>query len=73
MKAALLALTFATLAGCDDPKPTPPEPKVSGIANAQAATEDCDEKAKAGKVGVKAETITLGSGSTGCSLDDVKP
>lgn len=73
MKTALLALAFLALTGCDEPKPTLPEPQVSGVTTVQAGTPDCDDKAKAAKVDVTAETVTLGSASTGCSLDEAKP
>jgi hypothetical protein len=35
-----------------------------------AEEEDCDEKAKK-VIEIKPETITLGGGDTGCSLDDM--
>jgi hypothetical protein len=71
MKTLLAALLLVTF-GCD-PKPELPEPKVAPSAAvsgaAQAATEDCDDKAKQ-KVEIKEETISLSNPSTGCTLDE---
>lgn len=40
-------------------------------ADGEKKEEDCDDKAKK-KVEITPESITLGSGTTGCSLDEAK-
>lgn len=69
MKTLMVVMMFIAF-GCDtDTKPAPPEPKVTAAGTAQAATEDCDDKAKQ-KVEIKEETISLTNPTAGCTLDE---
>lgn len=68
--ASLLGFTIACNAG---EKKVEAKQVAAEIIKAESTTkeEDCDDKAKK-KVEITPESITLGSGTTGCSLDEAK-
>lgn len=74
----LLLVCLVTLAACNTKKETPAPEAASassveqhGILPGDLPEEDCDDKAKK-KVEITEESISLNSGDTGCSLDEME-
>ena len=78
----LLLVSSTTFAAPSKPKKTQPNTKTSEQKEAREVKEpnaldkkptaDCDDKAKK-PVEITPESISLGNGSTGCSLDEAHP